>query len=673
MHRNVVQIAISSVREKFYALLPKLNSSDGIILSVGIGALVVGLLVDIFLLRLMCLLIVLSSGVLLAVVFHLRRTTGPAPGRETNSSIHPQSDQDGMKKLVFDDFQTNLDGKYNIGEVSQREADQKSFRQPAQSQTENGRIPEDPPYMGKISHGDARNAAREYKISDFFDVGSDIYKGDAEPRAEFDFLLLKVLTVIKEVLFAHSAAFFWANREKKQMVLETKLSDSSSFITGCRFPFGHDLLSKVALTGQPELVTEVNPRSERELLPYYDVAVSIRSFVGVPVYFTRSSSGKESDQPVGVIIVDNKAADEFGEETLSLLGNFTKLVSALIKSYTDKYDLLVDAELLRSIRRLQERIRNNISQSTIVQALADETSKLVNWDYLSIVLFDEVKRAWVTKKVTSRGHQPYVSPDQVIDFPESIVGQTIRQNAHTMVDDLETMMPPRYHSGERLESKGSFISIPLTSLNKCYGALNLESREKYNFSRRDIDMLYRLADNTASALEVLYLNEVINEYVIIDGGTGMYARKFFMQKVGEELQRADETGCDLSMLFVTIDRSQDIVDRYGTDGFERVVATVAKAIRASVRPYDVVGRCETNRFGVLLIDTASSDAYLWAERIRKNIAGHVINLDGKTFSVTISTGVCGTLEGMRKEDLLGNTVAVLNRAAEAGGNTVRVF
>jgi diguanylate cyclase (GGDEF)-like protein len=201
----------------------------------------------------------------------------------------------------------------------------------------------------------------------------------------------------------------------------------------------------------------------------------------------------------------------------------------------------------------------------------------------------------------------------------------------------------------------------------------LESREKINFSRQDLEMIYRLSENIASALEIFYMQEVINEYVIIDNVTGTYSKKFFMQRMEEELQRADDTGTELSSLFVTIDKADDITHRFGVDGFERVMLALAKAIRSSVRHYDLVGRYESDRFGILLINTAANEAYLWAEKIRKNIAGLVINLDGKTFSITISVGVAGALEGMKKEELLGNTIAVLSNASNAGGNVVRVF
>jgi diguanylate cyclase (GGDEF)-like protein len=298
---------------------------------------------------------------------------------------------------------------------------------------------------------------------------------------------------------------------------------------------------------------------------------------------------------------------------------------------------------------------------------------MVGWDHLSVVLYDEQKHNWAARRVTSRGQAPFIAGDQVIDIAASITGRTIRNNIHSLVEDLETVTSPRYYPGEKVSASGSFVSVPISSLNKCYGAVSLESADRYNFSRQDIEILYRLTENVGSAIELLYLNDVINEYVVVDALTGLYSKKYFAERLDEEIQRADDTGTELSLLYITVDKHKEIVERYGDEGFERVVLALARLIRSGVRPYDVVGRVETNRLGVLLAGTTSSDAYLWAEKIRKNIAGQVITIGEKSFSVTISAGVSGVLEGMRNPELVGNTIAVLNRATEAGGNTVRVF
>lgn len=666
------QMTTFSKNELVRGIQSKFAGGDTVFLAIGIIAIIAGILVDLFVLRLLCLLVVVGSAVLLYSSIRAHQLQFHSASNDLRQASYPQPESQTMKKLIFDDLQHDPKKGFRVAE----ETDDHAVPAEMDRHVEPVPLSQTSVFAGQRHHSTLKSEhhiPREFQLSDFFDIDSTIYQGEAEPRTEFDFLLSKMLGVIKEVFFAQTVVFFWANRDKHQMIMETHLTDSADFFTTRRFPIGHDLVSKVALTGKPELVSEVNPLSESELFPYYATPSSVKSFVCVPIFYQKKNTEDTVDVPVAVLAVDSKAQDEFGDETLSLLGQFTKLISALIKTYNDKYDLLLDAELLNSIRRLQERIRNNFSLNTIVQSLGEETSKLVSWDFLSIVLYDELKHAWVAKKIINRAREGYIVTEQAIDFPQSIVGQTIRSNVHSFHDDLELVTFPRYFSEETLEKKGSFMCIPISSLNKCYGAISLESREKYNFSRHDLEMVYRLAENVASALEISYMQEVINEYVIIDNMTGMYSKKFFMQRTGEELQRADDSGADLSLLFVTIDKAEEISQRFGNDSYERVILTLAKAIRSSVRPYDLVGRYDTDRFGILLIGTAANDAHLWAEKIRKTIAGLVINLDSRSFSMTISIGVAGALEGMKKEELVGNTIAVLNTAIQGGGNSVRVF
>ncbi|HZY10583.1 MAG TPA: diguanylate cyclase [Bacteroidota bacterium] len=652
-------------------LIKKIDSIDGIILAIGIGALIIGVLVDIFLVRLLCLVFVLCSALLVFLLLRLKQSDSQTTVGNTISQFQSQQLNSEMKKLVFDDFQSDPGGRYFVKEIiqSQIPVEMDAVQTIGSSYTPAVSLLPDEGAVKIDTHANSY----DFKISDFFDVESDIYKRESEPHTEFDFLLNKILVVIKEVLFAHTVAFFWANREKAQMVLEARISDSPNFITSRRFPMGHDLVSKVAESGKPESLTDVNPLSEGELLRYYNNPESIKSFLAVPVFCSKILEGHDFDKPVAVVVVDSKVQDDFGLETFSLLGKFTKLISALIKNYTEKYDLLLDSEVLKSIRRLQEKARNNFSLQTIIQSLAEEASRIINWDFLSIVLYDDTQHAWLVKKVTNRSHEEYLSLNQVIDFPISLVGQTIKNNVHCLVDDLSTNSSHRYFAGEKMIAKGTFLSIPISSLNKCYGALNVESRDVYNFSRQDIQILYRLTENAASALEFLFLNEIINEYVIVDNLTGVFSRKFFIQNMTGELERADDGGSELSMVFILVDKSNEIVDRYGHEGFGQVMITLAKAIRASVRTYDIVGRYDYRQFGILLVNTAANEAYIWAEKIRKNVAGHVINFEGKSFSITVSIGVCGALEGMTKEQLISNTSTVMNRAMESGGNNVRVF
>jgi len=643
----------SGTRAMIDALGQKVSLVTGIIALLGVLVFIIGLFVGSPLVRIICavVLVGMSTGVLLwwrmsGQTTLLRTESGKRP------KFHSQTPDATMKKLLFDDFQS-FSGKYVVKEVSEDDAivpSTKSAR-PVVIQTREEKV-------------------RDFELSDYFELDAETFHSDAEPRSEFNFLLSKVLLALKEVFFAHSVAFFWANRDKGEMVLETVATGSQNFMTSKRFPIEDDIVSQVAKSGKPQVLGSVNPVSEKELVTYYQSPESIRSLVVVPVYFL---NGSHDRVPVGVIVVDSKAEDAFGYETLGILRNFTKLVSALVKTYTDKYDLLLDSELLSSIRRIQDRIKSDPSEHTILTSLAEEANRLVNWDYLTVSMYSEEHQAWVLQEVVNKVGDTYVNTDQQIDFDRSIVGQAIRANQVLVLEDLNDAESSLFHSDENVHSSGSLVAIPISSVDRCYGAVTLQSRYKKNFSGKEVETVYRLVENVATLLEVIYMNDLVKDFVTIDQLSGSFTRKHFAKRLDEEIQRADDSGTELALVSFAVDDMEDHIHRYGREAFDSIVRHVAKIIRSNLRPYDVIGRQEADRLGVLLVNTPASDAYLWAEKVRKVIASHVVTLGGKSFSVTVSAGVSGLIEGMHTDQLIAGTTQVLRKAIEDGGNLVQVY
>ncbi|HTR99196.1 MAG TPA: diguanylate cyclase [Bacteroidota bacterium] len=627
-----------------------LFSVNGVVGAIAVAALGVGLLSGSLPVRIICGLIVFSA----AVYFFASWRADVADEDPPRTERHRMPVQDmGGKKLLFDDYQPS-GGEYVVREVKGEEQAVVPSTRTAQP----------------VSAGFKPESIRDMEIPDFFDLDSDVPYSETEPKSEFHSLLNKVLLVLKDVLFAHTVAFFWANREKSQMVLESMATDSRLFISARRFPMESDIVSQVAASGKPQLLGRVNPATEKELLTYYESPAYVKSVLAVPVFIMDRSRGV---LPVGAIVADSKAEDAFGQETLELLGRFTKLVSALVKSYTDKYDLLLDSELLASLRRMQDRVRSDPGEQTILAALADEAHRMANWDFLTVALYADEKHGWALQKVVNRTGQPYVGPEQVIDTEGSITGSVIGSNRVATVPDLSADARCRFNAGETFERTGSFVCLPISSMNRCYGALTLESRTAGNFAGKDVETLYRLVESAAAALEVLYMNNLAREYVLVDQLTGSLTRKFFLRKVEDEVQRAADFGAELSSVSIAVDGMEEHMARYGRDGCDAILNEAAKIIRANIRPYDAIGRLEGDRLGVLLIHTAASDAYLWAEKLRKAISSHVMSVGKKSFSVTVSAGVCGLSEGMGMNELVAGTSQVLGKAMEHGGNLVRVY
>jgi diguanylate cyclase (GGDEF)-like protein len=629
------------------AFREKLVTVNGAIATTGVLALVVGLFVHSLTVWIVC-----GGCAVLAAGYLLLFSGDTTPRRVTRVIGNNVSQTEPpVKTLLFDDYQSHE--KNFVVKAAEDEAPVV----PSSRET----LPVPP---------EKETKERELALPDFFEFEDDQQSAGAEPKQEFHALLDKILIVLKETLFAHTVAFFWANREKRQMVVEAWVTDSPAFMRERRYAFGQDLVSQVADEGKPQLIGRVTTQAQAELVRYYEVPDPVQSVLAVPVFFRTGEAGV---QPVGVIAADSKAEDAFGNETLATTGRFTKMVSALIKSYTDKYDLLLEAELLDAFRRLQDRAKSDPSEENLLKSLEDELRLLVSWEHLTLTMYAEESHGWVVQRVAEKVPGTYVNSGRTIHEGESIVGSVIRSNTLELVSDLSTNTRPRFFAGEPAVAAGTFLCVPISSLNRCYGALTLESSRSGSLSGSEVEVVYRLVEYAAALLEVLYMNTVAREQVPVDSATGALAARHFLRRVEEEVRRAQDFEVDLSLVSLAVDHMTDHAARYGNGAEEAILAELVRVMRPHLRQYDCVGRGKGGGLGMLLVQTTGTDASVWGEKIRKLIAGHVMTIDGRSFSVTVSMGVCGLVEGMQGKDLVNGSAQVLDNALAGGGNILRVF
>lgn len=513
----------------------------------------------------------------------------------------------------------------------------------------------------------------EYKfdIADFCDTDEDAFSGSSGAKSEFSYLIKKVLGLIKEVSFGYTVAFWWVNREKNQLVLESYVTESSQFSAHRRRELGYDLISQVAHSGLPRIVNQLSPAGQTEALGYYQNLEGVRSFVAVPVFFPRGPQVDE--RPVAVLSLDFLGEDIFGPENMVMLGQFAKTISALIKSYTGKYDLLIDSEVLRSIGRLRDQMEIDFTLHSVIRSMAEETSRLVAWDYIAAVIFDEQRKTWQVQMVINRMNDGYVAVGQEIDPNDSLVGDVIQSSAAKILDSSALLKKPRFYHAERVDSKGAVMILPINSINRCYGALVVESKDTKTYSESDAKMLQKIIDTSSAALEIYSLNDIVNNYVLLDETTGVATRKYFMERIHQEVERSKDYDSDVTVVMFSVDSMNDQLNRLGKDGFDFVLQNIGRIIKTFIRSYDLIGRFDFNRFAVYLINTSLNEAYIWAEKVRKNIASNIINIDQKSFSVTVSVGICGSQNVGNDIELMEHASQVLSKATEAGGNMVRVY
>lgn len=237
----------------------------------------------------------------------------------------------------------------------------------------------------------------------------------------------------------------------------------------------------------------------------------------------------------------------------------------------------------------------------------------------------------------------------------------------------------------RKKAPASIMLLPLVRHGRLIGSLNIGSFDSHHFNRKiRSDFFEHFAAIVAICLENACNLEKMKRLGLTDPLTAINNRRFFDQRLVEEVELARRNADTLSCILLDIDFFKRVNDDYGHQTGDQVLMGVAALIRAQMRTTDVLARYGGEEFSALLAHTPENEAIEVAERIRSSIAEHTFSdSDGHSFSVTISIGVA-TLNGHNKNDpaltvhqagqiLVGQSDRALYKAKEAGRNKVIRF
>ena len=189
------------------------------------------------------------------------------------------------------------------------------------------------------------------------------------------------------------------------------------------------------------------------------------------------------------------------------------------------------------------------------------------------------------------------------------------------------------------------------------------------------DILVALQNHVQSALTNAHKYDAIRRQVVTDHLTRLYNRRFFMKRAGEEIERSLRHQAPLSVLMVDIDHFKAFNDTYGHATGDRVLQTVARAMKDALRKPDICARHGGEEFAVLLPNTPGENAYYVAERVRRTLSGTRytgLGLPAEA-NITISVGVATCPRDATELDALMELAdKALYRAKAAGRDQVKL-
>lgn len=486
--------------------------------------------------------------------------------------------------------------------------------------------------------------------------------GDVSQDEQFGFVLEKILSVVKDSFMAHTAAFFWYNKNRKRLTLERYVS-STQQITQQKFDLEDDILGKIIQKEEPELLTDISSNAEIDVIRYYSAPQGIKSFVGVPLFYGKTL--------MGIMALDSKVNDAFGIEQIYSLGRIVRVISVIISLFEEKFSETQSEQRLKTILNVLNYDKKFDSEADLHQLIESSVHSLIDWDAFTLVTYYPSEQKFKTTKIINKTSLKYVGGNLEIDLTGTLVGRAILSATPVKIDDTSITEIPRFAKNEDVSFDGSFLAIPLVHDEQNYGVLCFESLKKNVYSNSEVSYIRSATKIFAFLLHSFSTIKILKSLLSVDVETKALNYDSFIERFTVDLVRSKELGLQGAVVLVQIDEFLEQESLFEGNPFPKVLRTVGQIIRDEMTPLNLFGRISEKTFAIYFFNSSPKDVFLWAEKLRIKIARKPIAVVTKQTTFTVSIGVATTTNKTDVQEIMTNAELALKKALEKGGNTVK--
>ncbi len=120
-------------------------------------------------------------------------------------------------------------------------------------------------------------------------------------------------------------------------------------------------------------------------------------------------------------------------------------------------------------------------------------------------------------------------------------------------------------------------------------------------------------------VKIRELRDVVRIVSTTDELTGLHNRRYLQERLEGEMSRSRRYGSKLSCVLFDIDFFKVVNDIYGYEWGDILLKRMAEMLKALIRKEDILTRYGDEEFIVVLPNTSEENAFLFAERFRRDI------------------------------------------------------
>ncbi|MBI1821203.1 MAG: diguanylate cyclase [Nitrospirae bacterium] len=383
--------------------------------------------------------------------------------------------------------------------------------------------------------------------------------------------------------------------------------------------------------------------------------------------------GKPEKTPALLVFLDTNLS----EEDIKLIAQFTHQTSVILENqflFEALRNYRKDSKTLTEFSHL---LVSTLDSEELFKTIIDQATSMLHAEQGSLMLVEEDTGDLKIKVI--KGINQKIVEGRRIQAGEGVAGKVLQEGVPLLVQDMEN--DPRVLLPKRSRYKTtSFISVPITLDHRPIGILNVA--DKFNepfFTEKDLQIALTISGYASMAIErseFYRRSEELRQISITDPLSGLLNRRYFQERLAEEMERSKRHKLPLSLIIMDIDNFKQFNDLHGHLAGDEAIRIVGRCLRNNIRTIDVAARYGGEEFTVILPQTGKVDATQIAQRICLEIEKTEFITEDlhKGPGITVSLGLATFPEDAESiEDLFKHSDRALYMAKAAGKNRVVVY
>lgn len=210
---------------------------------------------------------------------------------------------------------------------------------------------------------------------------------------------------------------------------------------------------------------------------------------------------------------------------------------------------------------------------------------------------------------------------QIADMLSGLEDVNIRIEAAQNLKDYETLNPGVVIIEDVPNVKDVLavtkFKYPILFIGETFKGATVRS-VAFDYIKTPVDK-QELIVRTKNMLKIKELREKLKNLSVTDELTGLHNRKYLLERMEQEISRAKRYGTPLSLLLFDLDFFKAVNDIYGYEWGDVLLKSIADKLRQVIRKEDILTRYGDEEFVVVLPNTSEDNAFLFAERFRKEV------------------------------------------------------